>query len=395
MAEPENAQALNSHGLRALEGGDAAQAVALLRRATEADPSAAMLWLNLSNAQRQAGDDEGEGKSLDRAIELEPHLLPAVARRAELHERLGETAEAVHMWTAALTIAPPPEKRPPALAELLARKAEMVADHGRAFAGVVDKGIASARDGLDGADLRRFDACVDAVLGRRRIFNSAPMGLNFPFLPHEEFLPRAMLPWLDKLEQHTSAIRAELETLLADGEQGFRPYVSYPSGAPTGQWGALNNSLDWSSFFLWKLGDRQDEACERCPRTAAAMADVPLADVPGRAPTVFFSILRPHAHIPAHVGVTNTRTIVHLPLIVPPDCRFRVGGATRAWRVGEAFGFDDTIEHEAWNDSGELRAVLIVDVWSPYLTEVEKALIRTFYSTIDSDGAAFRPRQAM
>jgi aspartyl/asparaginyl beta-hydroxylase (cupin superfamily) len=74
--------------------------------------------------------------------------------------------------------------------------------------------------------------------------------------------------------------------------------------------------------------------------------------------------------------VTNTRLTVHLPLIVPPGCRFRVGGETREWRRGTAWVFDDTIEHEAWNDSDLPRAILIFDVWNPELTPLERDLVR-------------------
>jgi aspartyl/asparaginyl beta-hydroxylase (cupin superfamily) len=109
-----------------------------------------------------------------------------------------------------------------------------------------------------------------------------------------------------------------------------------------------------------------------------------LARIPGRAPTVFFSILKAGAHIPPHTGVTNTRTIIHLPLIVPGLCEFRVGGETRAWREGEAIAFDDTIEHEAWNRSDQDRAVLILDVWNPYLSETERALITQSFVVADA-----------
>src|SRR6202012_5515982 len=79
-------------------------------------------------------------------------------------------------------------------------------------------------------------------------------------------------------------------------------------------------------------------------------------EVAGRAPTVFFSILDPATKIPPHTGVTNTRLTVHLPLIVPPDCGFRVGGTTRKFEPGKAWVFDDTIEHEVWNNSDAPRA---------------------------------------
>jgi aspartyl/asparaginyl beta-hydroxylase (cupin superfamily) len=98
--------------------------------------------------------------------------------------------------------------------------------------------------------------------------------------------------------------------------------------------------------------------------------------MPGKAPTVMFSVLQPRTAIPPHTGSTNARVTVHLPLVVPPGCRFRVGGETREWREGEAWAFDDTIEHEAWNDSDSPRAILILDVWNPLLSEAERAVVR-------------------
>ena len=73
-------------------------------------------------------------------------------------------------------------------------------------------------------------------------------------------------------------------------------------------------------------------------------------------------MLAPHTRIPAPTGVTNARLIVHAPLIVPQGCGFRVGNETRAWEPGKPFVFDDTIEHEAWNDSDQTRVVLIFDI---------------------------------
>jgi aspartate beta-hydroxylase len=76
--------------------------------------------------------------------------------------------------------------------------------------------------------------------------------------------------------------------------------------------------------------------------------------------------------------------VVHLPLIVPDGCGFRVGGEIREWRVGKAILFDDTIEHEAWNNSDAIRAVLIVDVWNPYLTTAETAMLRQLFDALGS-----------
>jgi aspartyl/asparaginyl beta-hydroxylase (cupin superfamily) len=93
-----------------------------------------------------------------------------------------------------------------------------------------------------------------------------------------------------------------------------------------------------------------------------------------------FSLLRPGTRIPAHSGVHNTRLTCHLPLIVPADCGFRVGNEVRQWSEGKLLVFDDTIEHEAWNESGEDRVVLIFDIARPDMTEREQAEVAALFA---------------
>jgi aspartate beta-hydroxylase len=113
------------------------------------------------------------------------------------------------------------------------------------------------------------------------------------------------------------------------------------------------------------------------------MGDIPLAVVKNRSPSVLFSLLRPGARIPPHTGLVNTRLICHLPLLVPPACGFRVGNDIRAPVEGKAWVFDDTIEHEAWNDSGRTRVILLFETWRPELSDEERALVSTMFSAID------------
>ena len=224
---------------------------------------------------------------------------------------------------------------------------------------------------------------ADAWLGRQRIYTNQCEGLHYPFLAADEFFERDHFPWLGDLEAATGAILAELEAILADPEPGLTPYISLPSGVPENKWSGLDKSLNWGAFHLWKEGQRFDEACSRATRTAALVESLPVCRIEGRSPNVFFSILKAGSHIPAHTGVTNVRSVVHLPLIVPDGCEFRVGGETRSWGKGEAFVFDDTIEHEAWNRSDRDRAVLIFDVWNPYLSDHERAMICGLYQAAD------------
>ncbi len=99
-------------------------------------------------------------------------------------------------------------------------------------------------------------------------------------------------------------------------------------------------------------------------------------------------MLSPRTHIPAHTGSANTRLIVHLPLILPENCRFRVGAETRPWRPGEAWVFDDTIEHEAWNDSDETRVIPVFNIWNPLLSEAERALVTEMMAAYSTYSAA-------
>lgn len=380
---PEHPAALNALGMEAL-GRDDRAAADYFARAANADPAAAPLWMNLASAHRGLGDATAERTALERALAIDQRNLMANVRLAELHDRVGDTSAAAFRWGGVATIVRSMPDRSPALEQLLARASAQIALRTEALSDDVDAAMQPMRDATGGAQRRRFDACVDAMLGRRAIHAPAPHGLHFPFLPADEFFAREHFAWLAEFEAATPTIRAELDALLADPTPAFTPYVAMTPGTPPNLWSPLDRSDKWSARYLWRYGVRDDAVCTRCPRTAAILDALPLADIPGRAPTAFFSILQPGTHLPPHTGVSNIRSVVHLPLIVPDRCGFRVGGETREWRVGEAFVFDDTIEHEAWNDSDTIRAVLIVDVWNPYLSEDEKAMLRHLFGALGS-----------
>ena len=96
-----------------------------------------------------------------------------------------------------------------------------------------------------------------------------------------------------------------------------------------------------------------------------------------------YSILEPHTHIPPHNGMLNTRLICHLPLIVPDNCRLRVGNHTRAVEEGKVLIFDDSIEHEAWNDSDEVRVILLFEIWRPELSADEVKALTALYDAVN------------
>jgi aspartyl/asparaginyl beta-hydroxylase (cupin superfamily) len=251
-----------------------------------------------------------------------------------------------------------------------------IAKDDAALAGAIEARLSGIREQHGGGSYRRVERCIDLLTGRRTRFTPQPTFMYFPEVPAVEFFERSDFPWLDAIEAATDEIRAELMGVLVSDREGLEPYIAYPEGVPLNQWKELNQSRRWSAYFLWNQSVPQPAHLARCPRTVEVLKRAPQCDVAARAPTAFFSILEPGTRIPPHTGVTNTRLTVHLPLIVPPNCGFRVGSETREWVPGKAWVFDDTIEHEAWNLSDVPRAVLIFDIWNPFLTAAERDLIR-------------------
>jgi aspartate beta-hydroxylase len=385
-APPAEAARLNSQGMLALRAGNFAEAERLFVAAIMHDSLSSALWRNVATARRAQGDDDGEMQALDAAINIDRRDFMGWLRKAELHERIGEKAKALVAWSGVLQMAAQASDLPPDIAAALQKGQAFVSQATLQIADAVSTELAPLSAAMDATELRRSKAFVDVALGRRRTYVNICEGLFYPFLPADEFFDRHHFPWMPAIEAATDDIRAELEALLADPGDALRPYVKMDAGIPENKWSALDQSLDWGACFLWEYGQPNQAVLDRCPRTATALASLPTTMLPGRAPSAFFSILKPHTRIPPHTGVTNTRAIVHLPLIVPQNCGFRVGGETREWRVGEAFAFDDTIEHEAWNDSDKYRAVLIFDVWNPHLTVAEQEVIARYYTAADATG---------
>jgi aspartyl/asparaginyl beta-hydroxylase (cupin superfamily) len=389
-AAQDNAAQANRLGMESLRAGDAAAAIEHFTRACRADPSAGELWINLATAHRLLGRDEGERAALEAALDLDQRNLMALIRLAQLHERCREEAAATRRWSEVLTLATAIEEPSPEFAQLLGHARAYVEERRRGLADALDSALSASLAEATNRDRRRVQAAADVMLGRRTVFPNECHGLHYPFLPADEYFDREHFPWLAQLEAATATIRSELEAILAGREPGLTPYVEQPSGVPENKWSPLDRSLDWGALHLWRDGERNAEACARAPQTAALVETLPLCRIPGRAPAVFFSILKAGAHIPPHTGVTNVRSIVHLPLIVPDGCTFRVGGETRAWVEGEAFAFDDTIEHEAHNPTDLDRAVLNLDTWNPHLSESERAMICAIYQVTASQHGPMR-----
>lgn len=380
--DPELAQLANAEGLAALRADDAGAAIAAFQRATAADPEAGPLWRNLAHAYRLAANRTAEQVALDRALALDRTDFAAHLRLAQLLQHQGEETRALLAWSGVQQLAAQITHLAPGIASELTAGAAYCEGLRAKLAAATAK-VTAPGNGFDETEARRVRAFVEHAQGQRQVYQNHCAGALYPFLPSDEFFDRRHFPWFTELESSTAAITAELAELLAAPGEAMRPYVQLDPGTPQNDWSALDGSLDWAACFLWEYGRPNAAVIERCPKTAELLERLPLAWIPGRAPNAFFSLLRPHSHIPPHTGVTNTRAIIHLALDIPPHCSLRVGGETREWTEGKAFAFDDTIEHEAWNNSDQRRAVLIIDAWNPHLSPREQAAIVTYFDAAD------------
>ncbi len=375
---PQQPIVLNAAASHMMRSGDAHRARELYERAIALDGGSKVLWLNLATACRSLGDKKAEGVALETALGMEPRYVPALLQKAELMERLDNRKAAATVYQAALDCVASGTPVTQTMAAALTHAQERVYANSRELEAFLERQLAPVRQRHAAADQQRYDACRDVFLRKRRVYTHAPKGFLFPYLPAVEFFRREDFPWLGTLEAATEDIAAEALAALAGDRAGFKPYVDFPSSAPMDQWAPLNHSLDWSVYNLLDDGAPVTEHIEKCPKTAAALARLPLCDIPDYAPGAYFSVLKPRTRLPSHTGTTNTRSIVHLPLVIPEGCGFRVGSQVRAWQKGKAWVFDDTIDHEAWNDSDQIRIVLIFDIWNPSLTAAERDLVREF-----------------
>ncbi|WP_409020412.1 aspartyl/asparaginyl beta-hydroxylase domain-containing protein [Brevundimonas vesicularis] len=331
--------------------------------------------LNRAVALRLLGDFNASLRVLDEALDMRPYDFAALLAKGAMLEKIQQPKAAVAVYRDALKIAPPRDRCPPGVLAQLDYAHRIVDRYAQDLTDFMQQRVGALRGNVSAEVLERFDEGLGIYAGTLRPPVQQPLLLNYPRLPAIPFYDRKLFPWLEDLEAATPIIQDELNSLLASNLEDFAPYIAYPKGAPVNQWGELNHSSRWSSLFLWKDGQRQDRICELCPRTAQILSGLPMAEQDGFAPTAMFSALQARTHIPPHTGSSNVRLLTHLPLILPGPARFRVGNTLREWEMGKAWVFDDTIEHEAWNDATGLRVILIFDIWNPFLDDAEKTLI--------------------
>jgi len=362
---------------RATARGDTRRAVTLLEAAVQAAPDTNVL-LRLGLACRGAND-------LPRAIRAFEQVLQTNAdnHRAWLYlgttlVAAGDHPQATLTLYRAIRMARErgdwlhEESIEPALRGEVIYAMNYAAHGRRAW---LAQSLESLRRQHGSAALDRVDKCIAGYLGEIAVASNdsrqQPRFLHFPDLPPQPWFAREQLPFLSALEHEFEPIRSEaVHVWQADA---LAPYLGSNTSAQAAEYlGGTSTQAAWDAFFFYRHGQRLDAHCTRCPRTTQALDSLPLVRIVDHAPEICFSVLRPGSHILPHRGLTNTRVVVHFPLLIPSHCSLTVAGEQRPWHEGECLIFDDTYEHEARNDATSDRIIVLMDAWNPHLTPLER-----------------------
>ena len=300
-------------------------------------------------------------------------------------ESMGQGVPAALAYGRALANAPPDQALDPPTLKAVARGRVVHGAYTRQLGEHIRGQVAESESRCSAAERRRLAAFIDTTLRVRRRFRQEPTEYYYPGLPAIEFYERDEFPWLPEFESATAAIGQELVDILREEQPGFTPYIQYDRAH------AARPVARAQSF----------PALERLPLLRAGQADRgSLPQGPGHdrrglppaaggvaAALAVRDVLGARAEDTHSRRTPASRTSVW-SCICRLSCRRAADSVSaarsREWRVGEAWVFDDTIEHEAWNDSDDLRYILICDVWSPRLSPDERTAIAGIIAATDA-----------
>lgn len=198
-------------------------------------------------------------------------------------------------------------------------------------------------------------------------------------------LDRDQFAFLSDIEANWETIRDEIKPLLQH-RQAMPVFQELSHDQRK-----IAKDDNWHVFVLYGFGGKLETNCARTPQTTKLLEGVP------RLQNAWFSILAPNYHVPAHHGVTKGILRCHLGIQIPrtPErCRMRVGDEICVWRDGELFVFDDTYEHEVWNDTDEERVILLFDFDRP-MRFWGKIVHRSFIAALKKTAYFLEPKKKL
>ncbi|WP_237442444.1 aspartyl/asparaginyl beta-hydroxylase domain-containing protein [Saccharibacter sp. 17.LH.SD] len=195
--------------------------------------------------------------------------------------------------------------------------------------------------------------------------------MKHSFIQDQAIFDPSILPWTRLLQNNWTLIREEALNIRAE---------DIPSlGEISPDHGRIAADRRWKSFFLEGYGYKREENRQRAPMTSSLIDQIP--DVC----TASFSVIEPGGHIPRHRGMTKGMLNCHLSLKTPQDrdnCWIQLEEGSHLhklpWKEGDILLFDDTYNHEVWNNTNEERYILFVQVMRPCRPPASW-LLKTFF----------------
>jgi aspartate beta-hydroxylase len=376
-----NIQQMTQVSYSALQAGDCNKAKSGFEQIIATGKADTAHWLGLAYACSRLGDNAKALTAVDKSLELESRNLRAVLLKAELLTQKGQSRPALKHYQYAMKLAANASDLPADIRQNLVRAKETCANQENEYRSFLMERL-EAGSYASSIGNPRFQQSLKLMFGGQEIYYQQPRRFYYPGLPQIQFYERSQFDWVTCIEEQTDQIRKEL-TAVMHGPSRFSPYVKSDSTHLGRNDQGLDDNDSWSALYLWEHSHLVPENAALFPNTLKALEAVPMPDIAKQAPMALFSKLAPDTRIPPHNGLLNTRLICHLPLIVPGNCgALRVGNEERPWVEGKLLIFDDTIEHEAWNNSDQERVILLFEIWRPEISEEERGLITTLLKAI-------------
>jgi len=368
----------------AFKQGDSDRALSMLREYVGENKSEAKAWFRLATAEEQLGNSQQAELAYLQCLHADPENVLTCLYLGYLYQNHNELQKAVTLYSLASELAP-------RLFTLKSNNA--VAPETRQRAAVAD------------ATLRRhFSDLHREVVGSASEVETVYEGIwpqthdsKFSYAldaqkPHLFYLPSlskasventAAYIWCQHIENEFAQIKHEFEKALPDIIAMGRPYISKVMTFDK-SFENLVGSLNWTALDLYINGVENGPLTKYFTETLKILATAPLYNLEDTPYEIFFSLLKPGQHIPPHYGQSNHSHTVHLPISIPKGCRLRVDKTWYHWQEGKLIIFDDSFDHEAINESDELRVVLIFSVWHSGLSELERDAIKRSFNARSS-----------
>ncbi len=402
-AQPGHAEAATRLARMATQRHDAARAIHFLQPAAAAHIGHPTLPVDLAFAHLALEQPQQAMAALEAAVGMSPDHVQAWLLLGEIREVEGHAVGALKAWFQAVTRAQRsgywhgPDTTPPHLLDAVVHAIATVRDGRRAL---LFSSFDDVKAQVGASELRRVERALTGYLGDWDATpahpHQRPKFLYFPDLPDTPYMSPELHPWSGRLRDAFAVIREDALRTLAEDESAFRDFVQLKDKSRMTDFvGGDGPAPAWEALFFYRRGKRFDDNHQRCPSTSLVLESIDLCRIADQTPEVCFSRLKPGSRILRHFGVSNTRAVMHLPLVVPPNCALHLlGVGEHRWREGELVLFDDTYEHEAWNHSTRDRVILLMDCWNPHLTQAERLAVTQLIETIGALSAADESRPA-